>query len=654
MRFINIALAMVKRGIPVIPLKPNSKLPALVAHGVLDATLNIEQIEAWDKTQPNCNCAAAASPDGCWFLDIDDMSMVKGLLVDCGQFELPNTFTVKTTRGLHLYFKQNDVSRAMGNQRLGVCDAQIENKYVVAPGSMHPSGAKYEILIDTDILEAPEWLITWLSKKGSASAPKGVAGVANASSVDESLIWLNAWMNRCSVDALEKPHNKSGGGCHIYVSCSQKALHTTESGPSETAIIITADGKFGFNCQHSHCGDLTWQKFRATYEMEPEITNEHLVQFSGVSGPENVAANQAKGEWRFNTAALYGPLGRLALSLRVPLGLVFPALLTAYSVNVPDTPDVRTNQYCALVAAKGEFKGESAARACEALHVPTEDVSLASNRGVEQVLAGGGRVLVYQDEFEGTVRKMSIQGSNLAHTLCTLWSGDKSGTADKKGINSVTARMSLLGNVAINKQSEFKAVFMAETTKGLYDRFIFGCRNKGEHTEYTRRSALHLEDVAIIPAVTVQVADIWFTKMNEWRRAAELEFSQLGSLGRMGDILMRTSVCLASSNGETEMSQAAFDAAAAFCGWQCRIRQYYSPSDAINLGAQIGESIAAYLAKFPGASVPRKKLLKHAQKEMACSARDVLQEFHAMVQVGSIEHEEDDDGLDVCYIREIV
>jgi len=44
-------------------------------------------------------------------------------------------------------------------------DAQVKNKYVVAAGSIHPSGQRYEVLNDTEIAEAPDWLLTWIKKQ---------------------------------------------------------------------------------------------------------------------------------------------------------------------------------------------------------------------------------------------------------------------------------------------------------------------------------------------------------------------------------------------------------------------------------------------------------------------------------------------------------
>jgi hypothetical protein len=71
------------------------------------------------------------------------------------------------------------------------------------------------------------------------------------------------------------------------------------------------------------------------------------------------------------------------------------------------------------------------------------------------------------------------------------------------------------------------------------------------------------------------------------------------------------------------------------------------PSEAINLGAQIGEAITAFLASFTGSSVPKKKVLNHVRKDLACSARDVLVEFQAMCAIGAIEYAKESD---LCWL----
>jgi putative DNA primase/helicase len=41
----------------------------------------------------------------------------------------------------------------------------VNNKYVVAPGSIHPSGATYELVDNAEIVPAPDWLIDWIKQQ---------------------------------------------------------------------------------------------------------------------------------------------------------------------------------------------------------------------------------------------------------------------------------------------------------------------------------------------------------------------------------------------------------------------------------------------------------------------------------------------------------
>jgi hypothetical protein len=108
-------------------------------------------------------------------LEIDKPGFVQ-TIEEQTQQKIPDTFMVRSSPGRgHFYFKQTPASIAMGNVQ-GKDDegkeswsARVDNRYVVAPGSYHPtSGKKYETIRDVQILPAPEWLVKWcLAHKGS-------------------------------------------------------------------------------------------------------------------------------------------------------------------------------------------------------------------------------------------------------------------------------------------------------------------------------------------------------------------------------------------------------------------------------------------------------------------------------------------------------
>jgi hypothetical protein len=168
--FRQLANILLERGIPLIPLKVRSKDPS-TEHGVYDGTTDAETISRWiDEYPAASNCGARASFDGYWFQD-DDMGTLAVTYKVATGLDLPSTFTVKTSRGFHYYFVHDDTSRAAryGGKENAVIDipgykgeARCNNQYVVGPGSVHPSGAVYEIYNDAPIVAAPASLLAWL------------------------------------------------------------------------------------------------------------------------------------------------------------------------------------------------------------------------------------------------------------------------------------------------------------------------------------------------------------------------------------------------------------------------------------------------------------------------------------------------------------
>jgi hypothetical protein len=164
------ALALVARQIPVIPILPHQKVTFLKNWPEL-ATTNPGQVEAWNKQNPQYNCGAVAKLDGFWMLDCDAPSLQQTIEKETNQV-FPQTFSVRSRRGLHFYFKHNDASRALkkniqlkDEQDKVLCDVKVHNGYVVGPGSIHETGIRYEVVNDAGIIEAPDWLVTWIKQQ---------------------------------------------------------------------------------------------------------------------------------------------------------------------------------------------------------------------------------------------------------------------------------------------------------------------------------------------------------------------------------------------------------------------------------------------------------------------------------------------------------
>jgi hypothetical protein len=171
--FREIAMPLVARRIPVVPLRPKTKTAFMQDWEKL-ATTDPAKVEEWDATDPDANagCVAYAQPDGVWFLEIDRNGYSKQIENETGQ-KIPDTFAVRSSPGRgHFYFRQTPASISMGNTQAGDKDgelwsARVDRRYVVGPGSYHPSGGRYEVLRDTDLLPAPDWLVQWCSQQKS-------------------------------------------------------------------------------------------------------------------------------------------------------------------------------------------------------------------------------------------------------------------------------------------------------------------------------------------------------------------------------------------------------------------------------------------------------------------------------------------------------
>lgn len=157
--FLDAALDYAKRGWPVFPCCPRSKIPA-TPHGFKDATTDEKLIRAWWALEPDYNVAIATGhASGVYVLDIDDKP---GRSVDEALASLglgwPETPTVRTGGGgVQLFYAfptGSDLSITGGKLGLGI-DTRGNGGYVVAPPSIHPNGNPYKWMDCEDAALAP-------------------------------------------------------------------------------------------------------------------------------------------------------------------------------------------------------------------------------------------------------------------------------------------------------------------------------------------------------------------------------------------------------------------------------------------------------------------------------------------------------------------
>lgn len=168
--FKEIAMPLVARGIPVIPIPPRQKGAGLKGWQNL-ATTELEQIEKGNEENPQYNAGAVAKLNGFWMLDCDVPDLPQTIEKEIAQV-FPKTFSVRSNKGLHFYFKHTGASQSLkkniqlkDEQGNVLCDVKVHNGYVVGPGSIHPTGTRYEVVNDTEIIDAPDWLVTWIKEQ---------------------------------------------------------------------------------------------------------------------------------------------------------------------------------------------------------------------------------------------------------------------------------------------------------------------------------------------------------------------------------------------------------------------------------------------------------------------------------------------------------
>jgi hypothetical protein len=171
-------------------------------------------------------------------------------------------------------------------------------------------------------------------------------------------------------------------------------------------------------------------------------------------------------------------------------------MLTAFAGLISSYPNqVRPTLYTCLIGPVHCGKSETIKRAIASLDYPDPEAVKwtvpGSDRGLINIFGGKKKKadkendalpqfaktrLLAQDELRNTIAKANIQGSSLPATLCSLWSQDEAGAADKTGEHVALVRLNLLGALKAEDAEDFAEAFGSQTTAGLYDRFIVSFR----------------------------------------------------------------------------------------------------------------------------------------------------------------------------------
>jgi len=145
-------------------------------NGFKGASSDRAKVLDWWLRWPRANIGIATGREsGIWVLDFDGKEGAAFLRELCREHgeEWLETLTATTGRGRHLYFRY-PANREIGN-RTGVrpgLDVRGKGGYVIAPGSIHEFGSRYEwVDPNAPIAAAPEWLLELVTTKTPRRSP---------------------------------------------------------------------------------------------------------------------------------------------------------------------------------------------------------------------------------------------------------------------------------------------------------------------------------------------------------------------------------------------------------------------------------------------------------------------------------------------------
>ncbi len=401
----------------------------------------------------------------------------------------------------------------------------------------------------------------------------------------------------------------------------------------------------------------------------------------------STATTGAKHKLMMPEVAMYGILGTLARAMGSPLGWAYSSLLPLYGglgINLDKAePKVFPTAYVALLGPSGAGKTVVMTRARQMLGIAQDAVHESPNSDgglIETFRAGlekkdppgpvfGGCIVA--DEMREMMAKMGYKGSTLQQKLCQLWSTDTTSSALAKGVTSMRARVSLLGNLKVKDRDEFSTLFAAQTQDGFYNRMIFapGPTDWEFDWDWEPPSPAQSFDMAHLgypatlprtyprPLGPVSTPGSCFQQLRDWEAAHKANNI---NPGRLGEIALRTAVITASANGDVMVTSECMAAALAFADWQMAVRKIYAAGEAMNEDAQVTGLILDAFAelyeaeadgspkklggryiKVPGGWVNFRLLQQSKNWHKKYSASTVNRNVYALVKLGFLEQNYD-------------
>lgn len=160
------ALNFARRGWRVFPLKARDKTP-VTRNGLYDATAEACILTDWWSGRDYNVGLPTGKVNGFIVLDLDNETAID----EAARLGLPPTWASQTSKGLHVFFRHPGQDVRNRVRLLAGMDIRADGGYIVAPPSIHPSGAVYRWDVSPDEIEladAPAWLLDLLTQEPPA------------------------------------------------------------------------------------------------------------------------------------------------------------------------------------------------------------------------------------------------------------------------------------------------------------------------------------------------------------------------------------------------------------------------------------------------------------------------------------------------------
>ena len=158
-----------------------------------------------------------------------------------------DTYTVRTARGWHLYFKHPGFPVKGGKSVLAPgIDIQGDGQFVVGPGSPHKSGVKYEEEKDIPIIPAPEWLIAKLRERAEKEPETAESEDKSKKSYEDSV-----------TDPVERKYRRG-----LYRDACAKDNPSIEfKGGDEALLLVVSYGSYDLRLPFDDVYEITHDVF---------------------------------------------------------------------------------------------------------------------------------------------------------------------------------------------------------------------------------------------------------------------------------------------------------------------------------------------------------------------------------------------------------